>query len=211
MVQGCGRWSAAAAGDDMQDFAVGLAAGLVGWTFLEYVIHAWLGHLPKGKILVSREHLHHHADITYFSSLATKLRGAVPVLGLLLAVAVGLGGWSLGGGFVLAVAIGWSIYEWLHEAIHVSGPRGPYTRWAARHHLHHHFSKPGRNHGVTTPLWDILLGTYEGSPQVRVPAKVVTSLPWLEQGLQAGTSPLYLGDYVVAGRGATSDSGQAAN
>jgi sterol desaturase/sphingolipid hydroxylase (fatty acid hydroxylase superfamily) len=210
MVLDSGRLWEAGAGDDMQDFAMGLAAGLVGWTFLEYVIHAWLGHLPKGKILVSREHLHHHADITYFSSLATKLRGAVPVLGLLLAVAVGVGGWSLGGGFVLAVAIGWSIYEWLHEAIHVSGPRGPYTRWAARHHLHHHFSKPGRNHGVTTPLWDILLGTYEGSPQVRVPAKLVTALPWLDHGLQASTSPLYLADYVIAGRGATSDSGQAA-
>jgi dihydroceramide fatty acyl 2-hydroxylase len=30
-------------------------------------------------------------------------------------------------------------------------------RWAAAHHVHHYH--PDSNFGVTTPLWDYLLGT----------------------------------------------------
>ena len=30
-------------------------------------------------------------------------------------------------------------------------------RWAANHHIHHYH--PDRNFGVSTPLWDIVLGT----------------------------------------------------
>lgn len=196
----------------MAAFALGLLAGALGWTLLEYIVHAGLGHGLKGKLMVSREHLHHHADINYFSPLRAKLQGAVPVLSILLLATHQLGGWAFASGFVLAISGAWAFYEWLHEAIHVSGPRGPYSRWAARHHLHHHFSKPGRNHGVTTPLWDWLLRTYEGSPQVRVPAKRVADLPWLAATVQAkqngGPLPPYADDYVVAGRGLDGHGGQ---
>ena len=180
----------------MLTILLGFGVGLLAWTLLEYIIHAWLGHLPKGKILISREHLHHHADILYFSPLPLKIRGAIPVLGLL-AVATGLtAGWPFAGGFVTAVALAWSFYEWLHQAIHVYGPTNAYMRWAARHHLHHHFTRPSRNHGVTTPLWDIVLGTHEPPAKVRVSRKHLAALPWLAATAQDGDGqPAYMADY----------------
>ena len=161
-------------------FGAGLLAGLAAWTLLEYAIHYWLGHLPKGRILISSEHLKHHSDILYFTPLPVKVRGAVPVL-VLAGLAVGpFFGGAAALGFVLAVAIGWTTYEWLHQSIHVHGPRGAYSRWAARHHLHHHFAHPGRNHGVTTPFWDWVFRTWDPAPRVRVPARQAEKLPWLD-------------------------------
>lgn len=167
-------------------FAAGLLGGLAGWTLLEYVIHRWLGHLPKGRILTSREHLDHHADILYFTPLALKIRGALPVLGGVL-LATGLlwnGPAALGS--TLAVALGWSLYEWLHQSIHVRGPRNAYTRWVARHHLSHHFQLPNANFGVTSPLWDWLFLSYQPVRQVRVPARFAAALPWLKPARAAG-------------------------
>ena len=58
----------------MTAFLVSFVAGLAGWTLLEYAIHSWLGHLPRGRILISSEHLKHHSDILYFTPLRLRIR-----------------------------------------------------------------------------------------------------------------------------------------
>ena len=163
----------------MTAFVVSFGAGLVGWTLLEYAIHFWLGHLPRGRILISSEHLKHHRDILYFTPRPLKIRGAVPVLAVLLLAVGGMCGLPAGLGFVTAVSIGWVAYEHLHQSIHVRGPRNAYTRWATRHHLSHHFGRPNRNHGVTTPIWDVVFRTYAPAPPVQVPQRFRASVPWL--------------------------------
>jgi sterol desaturase/sphingolipid hydroxylase (fatty acid hydroxylase superfamily) len=163
----------------MTSFIVSFVAGLASWTLLEYIIHFWLGHLPKGRILISAEHLKHHRDILYFTPLRLKIRGAVPVLAVLLLVVGGLCGLPAGFGFVAAVSLGWTTYEWLHQSIHVNGPRSAYSRWAVRHHLSHHFSRPDCNHGVTTPIWDLVFRTYAPVGHVHVPQRFRASVPWL--------------------------------
>ncbi|MFM7143065.1 MAG: sterol desaturase family protein [Alphaproteobacteria bacterium] len=183
----------------MSVFFFGLVSGLLGWTLVEYVIHSVLGHLPKGRILTSREHLAHHADILYFTPLALKVRGAIPVLAAVMA-GVGAGfGLAAGLGVTIGVATGWTVYEVVHQSIHVNGPRSAWSRWAARHHLDHHFRNPRANHGVTTPLWDVVLGTHVPVRRVRVPRRAVKSLPWLESALAADRAPGFLADYEVAG------------
>lgn len=163
----------------MTSFVASFAAGLVGWTLMEYIIHSWLGHLPKGRILISSEHLKHHSNILYFTPLRLKIRGAVPVLAVLLLIVGGTCGLPAGLGFVAAVSLGWTTYEWLHQSIHVNGPRSAYGRWAARYHLSHHFGRPNSNHGVTTPIWDLVFRTYAPVQCVRVPKKFHASVPWL--------------------------------
>lgn len=163
----------------MTAFLISFVVSLLAWTLLEYAIHFWLGHLPKGRILISSEHLAHHRDILYFTPLKLKLRGAVPVLLAALLLVGGLLGLAAGLGSVAAIALGWTTYEVLHQSIHVNGPRGRYSRWAARHHLSHHFGLARANYGVTTPLWDWVFGTYTPIERVRVPARSLASVPWL--------------------------------
>ena len=182
----------------MTAFTIGALAGLAGWTLLEYVIHFWLGHRARGRILISAEHLRHHGDILYFTPLRLKVRGAAPVLvGLLLVVGSACGpGAALG--CVAAVSLGWATYEWLHQSIHVHGPRSAYTRWAARHHLSHHFQRPNANHGVTTPIWDVVFRTHEPVQRVRIPRRSLPSVPWLAASLESGAEGGdFLADYEV--------------
>jgi len=185
----------------------GFAGGLLGWTLLEYVIHYWLGHLPKGKTMISSEHIKHHKDILYFSPLGLKIRGAIPVLGLAgVLVGIAFGVYTAVGG-VAALALGWTTYEVLHKSIHVKGPRTPYGRWAARYHLYHHFVKPNRNHGVTTPLWDYILRTHDKVDIVRIREKDIADIPWLAEAFaHPDTAPSFLQDYEVRPAGRTADS-----
>ncbi len=164
-------------------FLMSLAAGLFAWTFLEYVIHYWLGHLPKGKTLISREHIAHHKDVSYFSPLPLKIRGAMPVLAIVGGLGWWLGGPAVAAGLTLAVAAGWATYEGLHKSIHVNGPKTAYARWAARNHLYHHYCKPNRNHGVTSPIWDLVLGTYDSVKTVSLRERDVPDIPWLAREL----------------------------
>jgi len=183
----------------MTSFIASFVAGLAGWTLLEYVIHYWLGHLPKGRILISSEHLKHHGDILYFTPLRLKIRGAVPVLAGLLLIVGSACGLPAGLGFVAAVSLGWTTYEWLHQSIHVNGPRSAYGRWAARHHLSHHFGRPNSNHGVTTPIWDLVFRTYAPVRCVRVPKRFHASVPWLASAFDGRTEfQEFLSDYELA-------------
>ena len=183
----------------MISFIASFVAGLAGWTLLEYVIHYWLGHLPKGRILISSEHLKHHGDILYFTPLRLKIRGAVPVLAVILIIVGGTCGLPAGLGFVAAVSLGWTAYEWLHQSIHVNGPRSAYGRWAARHHLSHHFGRPNSNHGVTTPIWDLVFRTYAPVRRVRVPKRFDASVPWLASAFDGRTEfQEFLSDYELA-------------
>ncbi len=176
--------------------AIGVVSGLFGWTLLEYIIHYPLGHLPKGKTLVSSEHLKHHKDILYFSPRPLKIRGAVPVLAIVGLVAGYLAGVPFAVGFLLSVAAGWVTYEVLHQSIHVNGPRNWYSRWASKHHLYHHFMKPNRNHGVTTPLWDIIFGTHERVARVSIRERDIAAVPWLAEALAMGDdAPEFVRDY----------------
>lgn len=174
-----------------------VAAGLLAWTFLEYVLHDFVGHRPKGRNQASKEHLLHHARTDYFTSWPKKMALAVPVLGSTLALGTWLLGPVVGVSFTAGIAAGWVAYEQVHRSLHVRAPRGRYGRWARRHHFHHHFSNPRRNHGVTTPLWDWVFGTLDRPSVVRVPRKHAPRLPWLLQEGTGQVDPRFADEYSV--------------
>jgi sterol desaturase/sphingolipid hydroxylase (fatty acid hydroxylase superfamily) len=70
------------------------------------------------------------------------------------------------------------VYEWLHRREHTHAGWGAYGRWARRHHFHHHFVDGRTNHGVTSPIWDVVFRTYQQpATTIAVPRKLVMS--WL--------------------------------
>lgn len=178
----------------MRDAAV-LAGGVFFWTFLEYALHNWVGHMLKGRVLPSREHLQHHTGVDYFTPWWRKLLFAVPILSALAGLGSALLSARVGVAFALGVSLGWLAYERVHRMIHVRGPRNAYDRWTRRHHLYHHFHNPKMNHGVTSPLWDMVFGTYQRPTVIRVPTKLAPKLPWLlDDGVLAAR---YAGDYAI--------------
>lgn len=161
----------------MLSIVVAIVAGAFAWSFLEYILHRFAGHVARGRNHFSREHLRHHGTPNYFSPLWQKLLSAavaVPIAGLVWGA---LAGARAGVAFAIGFGLAYAAYEWLHMRLHTHGPRGVHGRWARRHHFYHHFGDPELNHGVTTPLWDIVFGTYAPVRHVAVPRK--RAMPWL--------------------------------
>ncbi|MGB0590760.1 MAG: sterol desaturase family protein [Myxococcota bacterium] len=152
-------------------------AGAFAWTFTEYGMHHWNGHLSKGKLTFSKEHLAHHKKFDYESPWTTQVKMAIPILGAAFGGAWLVGGLTVAIAFTLSLGGSYLAYGWLHDACHVSAPKTAFGRWARRHHFYHHFTSAKYNHGVTSPLWDIVFRTYRAPGLIRVPPRQV--MPWL--------------------------------
>lgn len=161
-------------------FTVLLAAmlGAVAWTFLEYVIHRWLGHDARMRPNpFSAEHVRHHSEGSYFAPSWKKALSAVFVTAVLIGPSMGLAGPAAGSSFVAGLMTMYVAYEVLHRREHTQPGRGRYMRFLRRHHFHHHFMNPRTNHGVTTPIWDWVFGTLQAPGVIRVPPKL--AMKWL--------------------------------
>ena len=128
--------------------------GLFVFSFMEYVVHRWMFHGPPQPMATG--HAAHPREPRGYEALPF----FVPAL--VLAAVTGLcalwmpapDAWLLASG----IAFGYVAYGIGHFMIHHRRFRHPLLRkWAARHHIHHHH--PERNFGVTSPLWDAVLGT----------------------------------------------------
>lgn len=177
-------------------FLLSIAIGAFAWTFAEYALHNWYGHVAKGRNEFSREHLRHHANNSYFAATTKKVLVATIALSIVAPIAVLVAGFVHGLSLCTGFFMMYAAYEVVHRRCHTHAPRGPYSRWARKHHFHHHFASPKMNHGVTTPIWDIVLRTYEAPGQVRVPVKQPIS--WLTDARTGEVKHRYARDYMIA-------------
>lgn len=157
---------------------VAAVLGVLTWSFLEYVIHRFLGHHPR---LMPNpfgvEHLRHHREGDYFAPSWKKVLAALALTALLSWPVTALVGAGPGLAFLAGLMVMYAVYEVLHRREHTHGAVSAYGRWARRHHFAHHFSDSRCNHGVTSPVWDHVFGTYRAPGTVRVPAKL--QMAWL--------------------------------
>ncbi|MFO0553002.1 MAG: sterol desaturase family protein [Polyangiaceae bacterium] len=195
--------------------------GALSWSASEYAIHRFVGHGPRrtGKPgllslltpsgLAARfndEHIAHHSNPLYFAPTSHKLVAAT----LALAAIGGAGSLVFGPRRGLAFGAGFAAsylgYEILHRRIHVARPRGPFGRWARRHHLLHHHKAPRKNHGVTNPVFDLLFGTYVPLEVVKIPRKAPPK--WLVDPATGDVREQYRADYKLVGQAASAADAQ---
>ena len=174
--------------------ALAFVLGLVLWTFLEYVLHRWAFHERVLGMAVAREHIEHHAKVDYFAPLSVKLAIAVPIVGTIFALGLLFTAATFASGLVIGVLSGWIVYEVIHRRIHVAAPLNGYGRWARRHHLSHHLGNAKLNHGVSTPIWDHVFGTYAPDATVLVPRRHAAKFPWLLEDASRAPRELSLRD-----------------
>jgi dihydroceramide fatty acyl 2-hydroxylase len=146
------------------------AAGLLVWSVLEYVIHGVLGHAGRGP--VAPMHQVHHRDPRRVFAIGAWL----PVAGLL---AAGLACYGLAPAMVVLIgaAAGFAAYEALHYRIHFRRPRNRVEAYLRTRHLLHHYRVPDQCFGVTSPLWDRVLGSELAGPEMRRLRPSVADLP----------------------------------
>ncbi len=142
-------------------------AGVLTWTFLEYAIHRWLMHrtgTPWQRWIWLHLHKDHHQQVT-LEDPAHRCTSALLSLPLFTA-AFAASGPALG--LVAGVALGFTLYEWVHFAEHDPRlsrrlRRFGWFRERLAHHGSHHSRALDRNFGFLSSFWDRLLGTYRSA------------------------------------------------
>lgn len=150
--------------------AAWMLLGVFVWTFTEYQLHRRVFHFnattPFQKRVQFLIHGLHHDDPNDPTRLVMP-----PVAGLILAAMLYVffvGVFSLvlpsmaiqvTDPFFSGFLIGYLLYDYTHFWIHHFTPRSSWGRAVKRHHMDHHFVHHDARWGVSSALWDYLLGT----------------------------------------------------
>lgn len=129
-------------------------SGLFIFSFIEYFFHRWLFH--RWVEVMIRGHQAHHDNPLGYDALPFFLPSLV-----YLAVAAALHLFMpLGDACMLAsaVALGYITYGLTHHVLHHFRFKNIVAKKLLAHHQIHHYH-PEYNFGVTSPLWDRILGT----------------------------------------------------
>ncbi len=114
----------------MSEIVAAIGLGAFGWSFLEYVIHRWLGHDRRTRPNpFATEHVRHHSEGNYFAPAWKKALAAIAAIALLSGPAVWLGGVGAGLAFVVAFAGAYLGYEAMHRREHTHPGSGSFGRF----------------------------------------------------------------------------------
>lgn len=137
--------------------------GIGIWTITEYFLHRFLFHYePPGK-LGKRMHFIFHGVHHDYPNDSWRLV-MPPAVSLPLAYAFYLLFRNVVAGdaffpFFAGFLAGYLFYDMLHYAIHHAPMKGKIWMALKTHHLKHHFKDPDNGYGVSSPLWDVIVGT----------------------------------------------------
>lgn len=150
-----------------------LCGGLF-FTLIEYVMHRFMYHIPattdKRKRFQYVIHGVHHDHPRDKTRLALP-----PVVSIVLAVlfialfrmVMGVNGFAFGGGFLF----GYSTYLLVHYCVHMYKPPKNFLSILWKHHNLHHYVGDDGAFGVSSPLWDHVLGTMPADPKRKAAAR----------------------------------------
>jgi hypothetical protein len=168
------------------DAAMALAIPM-SWHLQERLLHEYLLHLRARRFLswrllkrISEHHRRHHLDpwrtATLFITTSAYSFSVPAVFVMLFAITRDIR-LTLTGSFAYFFTL--LCYEWIHCLIHTSyAPRSNWYRRRWWNHRLHHFKDSHHWFGITSPMWDVILGSRPD------PELIVTRKNW------RGPSPL---------------------
>lgn len=157
-------------------FARGLGAGLgagvslavaalfvLVWSFSEYTLHRFVFHWQPKTSWGPRFHfflhgVHHDWPNDHYRLVmppAAAILLALLFFGLFRALLGPAWTWPAFSGFIL----GYIAYDCTHYALHHARFELTAFKRLRAHHMNHHFNRPDRRFGVSSPLWDHVFGT----------------------------------------------------
>ena len=147
-------------------FALMLAAGVLAWTLLEYILHRWVFHWePAPGVEWQRDAswlihgIHHDYPHDGDRLVMPPTVTALIALALWFPLKAALGP-HLQHPFFAGLVLGYIWYDLTHYYLHHAVPLTSVGKWMRRYHLVHHFSTPELRYGITSPLWDHVFRTY---------------------------------------------------
>ena len=142
-----------------------LGIGLALWSLLEYLLHRFFFHwTPRNhrmRHIIHQLHFNHHRDPRHPGKILVH-----PLYSLPISAVFGCGFYVateslfFTTGLLAGLWTGFLYYEWVHYRLHL----GKKSRGLLKHqrgwHFYHHFVDPHHCFGVTSPVWDVIFGTW---------------------------------------------------
>ena len=63
------------------------------------------------------------------------------------------------------MVFGYLCYDMLHYATHHFSMKKGMWLWLKQHHMRHHYGDDHTGYGVSSPLWDVVFGTFQKKPE----------------------------------------------
>ncbi|MCS6808994.1 MAG: sterol desaturase family protein [Bacteroidota bacterium] len=138
------------------------AIGILFWTLTEYILHRWVFHYhPKSELGQKVHFLIHgvHHDYPRDSTrLVMPLLVSVPLAALFYSAFVFALQQYANGAFC-GFIVGYMLYDSIHYATHHLPMKGKIGRFLKTYHMRHHYQDSDTAYGVSSPLWDYIIGT----------------------------------------------------
>ena len=154
--------------------AVLFAAGLVVWSFSEYILHRYVFHYEPSSALGKRLHFLMHGIHHDYPNDSTRLvlppSMSIPLAALFYGLFFLLFGAQYVAPFYAAFLLGYVLYDEIHYATHHAPMKGSMFLKLKHHHILHHYHAPEKGYGVSSPLWDYVFGTLDPTEE-KTPAE----------------------------------------
>ncbi|WP_261381143.1 sterol desaturase family protein [Mucilaginibacter pallidiroseus] len=145
------------------EYPVDFLAGMLIWTIVEYVMHRYVFHFELPGTIGRRLHFIIHG--VHHDYPSDRLRLVMPP-SLSIPLAIGFFYlfkacipdryfWFFFGTFL----IGYLIYDIGHYAMHHFNFKSGIFKKIKHHHMRHHYQEPEKGYGVSSPLWDHVVGS----------------------------------------------------
>ena len=148
---------------------IGFLLGILLWSFTEYSLHRFVFHHKPRSIRQERIiflfHGIHHAQPQCKTRLVMPPAVSIPIslvyfglLSLILGTLLGIPQWIWP--IYSGLTVGYLAYDLTHYATHHFAMRHGIFKFLKRYHMQHHYKTPNQRFGVSSPLWDMVFGTY---------------------------------------------------
>lgn len=137
--------------------------GLFIWTITEYLLHRFIFHWElKSKIGAKIHFIFHGVHHDYPSDsrrLVMPPSVSIPLAALFYFLFKVLIGSILVLPFFAGFLIGYLFYDITHYAIHHFNMHSKFWLAIKNHHMKHHYQDSHKGYGVSSPIWDMIIGT----------------------------------------------------
>ena len=149
------------------EFFILFFAGLILWTFTEYILHRYVFHWNAksraGKYFVFLFHGLHHDDPQDSTRLVMPPVPAIIIVSILWVIFSAIFPYRFIDVLMAYFLIGYLSYDYIHYATHHFPMTSRLGRYLRKYHLQHHYAHEESKYGVSSPLWDYIFKTVTGS------------------------------------------------
>ena len=137
--------------------------GIIVWTFTEYTLHRFIFHYKPNSKFGERIHFIFHGVHHDYPSDSRRLvmppSVSVPLAVLFYFLFLFILGKNYVSPFFVGFLTGYLFYDMTHYAVHHFNIHNRFWLALKKHHMRHHYLDPDKGYGVSSPVWDKIVGT----------------------------------------------------